>query len=117
MVVDDEQSVLVATRLVLERAGHTVRCAANGKEAIEELSVLPADVVITDIIMPEQEGIETIRQLRRNLPQIRIIAISGGGRVGPLDYLSAAQMLGADRVFAKPFDNAALVEAVDELCS
>lgn len=65
--------------------------------------------------MPEKEGIETIRELRNKQPKVRINAISGDGRVGTQDYLSAARMLGTDRVFANPFDNAALVETVDEL--
>jgi DNA-binding NarL/FixJ family response regulator len=73
--------------------------------------------VITDLIMPEQEGLETITALRRDYPGLKIIAISGGGRIGPEAYLPAARELGADRVFSKPFDVQELAETVRELLS
>jgi YesN/AraC family two-component response regulator len=72
-------------------------------------------VVVTDIVMPNKEGLETIVELRRNMPGVKIIAISGGGRIAPTDYLSIAKRLGADRVFAKPVERRALLDAVSEL--
>ena len=75
----------------------------------------PADVVITDIVMPEKEGLETIQELRRDFPGAKIIAMSGGGRIGPKGYLKLAEKLGASRAFAKPFDRMEMVSAVDEL--
>jgi len=75
----------------------------------------PADLVITDLIMPEQEGLETISRLKKMHPGVKIIAISGGGRIGPDAYLPAALELGADRIFSKPFDVQEIVDSVREL--
>ncbi|MBM4132114.1 response regulator, partial [bacterium] len=75
----------------------------------------PYDLVITDIIMPEKDGIEAIMDLRRGRPGLRLIAISGGGRAEPESYLHSAQLLGADRTLRKPFSNEAIVAAVAEL--
>jgi DNA-binding NarL/FixJ family response regulator len=74
-----------------------------------------AALVITDIIMPEQEGLETIGALRREFPQTKIIAVSGGGRVGPEAYLPVAQDLGAHRIFTKPFKVEEMLQAIQEL--
>ena len=102
-------------RLTLAEFGHTVIEAGNG---IDGLAVLPAsgvELVITDIVMPGKEGIEVIMEIRRLYPQLKVIAISGGGRVGPTDYLRIASYLGAARVLAKPFSNEDLLTAVNEL--
>jgi DNA-binding response OmpR family regulator len=103
LVIDDDRDVREMLRRILEHDGHEVIEASNGEAGVRLYRERPADVVITDIIMPEKEGIETIRDLRRENPQIKIIAISGGGRIGPSDYLNAARMLGAKKTFSKPF--------------
>jgi CheY-like chemotaxis protein len=77
--------------------------AVDGKEAIENCRSHPADLLITDILMPGQEGIETIVQFRRNYPEVKIIAMSGGGRNNGQSYLELAKKLGALRTLAKPF--------------
>jgi CheY-like chemotaxis protein len=103
-----------------ERAGYEVSMASNGAAGLRlydsKLSLLePFDVVITDLIMPEMEGIETITKLRKSNPGVKIIAISGGGRNKPEDYLHLAQKLGAACTFTKPVDRDALLRKVSEL--
>jgi DNA-binding response OmpR family regulator len=115
LVVDDEELVRTLLEQVLTREGHIVMCAANGDEALRCLREQPTDLMITDLIMPGKEGIETITDARREFPDMKIIAMSGGGRVGPGNYLSLAGKLGADRVFAKPFDHRILVGTVREV--
>jgi DNA-binding NtrC family response regulator len=115
MVVEDDNSVRELLREILKRAGHEVMAAGNGKEALALYKKTPADLIITNILMPEKEGLETIQELRRENPDIKIIAISGGGQIGPADYLEVARRFGAMRTFSKPFDRKELLKAVDEL--
>jgi DNA-binding response OmpR family regulator len=117
LVIDDDEQMRVLLRQVMEWAGHEVVEAADGREGTRLQRQHRADLVITDLIMPEQEGLETITALRRDYPGLKIIAISGGGRIGPEAYLPAARELGADRVFSKPFDVQELAETVRELLS
>jgi CheY-like chemotaxis protein len=117
LVVDDDATVRDLLKVILEREGYAVSVAADGKEAIRLFRREPADLIITDIIMPEQEGLKTIFDLRREYPGIKIIAISGGGQYGLNDYLEAAAAFGANRTFAKPFDRSELIKAVRELLS
>jgi DNA-binding response OmpR family regulator len=113
LVVDDEPQIRDLLAESLERAGFDVDTAGDGIEALKCFRTYPADVVVTDIIMPDQEGIETIIQLRRENPELAIIAISGGGAIAPDGYLGTARLLGARSTFAKPFSIADLVaEAV-----
>ncbi|MGB5536219.1 MAG: response regulator [Thiogranum sp.] len=125
LIIDDEEDIRDALQMVLESAGYEVKVASNGNEAIELQREEPAQLVITDIIMPEKDGVRTIKEMRQESPGLRIIAISGGGGVEPLAYkpgaitttayLAAAKEVGADRVFAKPFDRKDLIQAVDDL--
>jgi DNA-binding response OmpR family regulator len=115
LVIDDDDQMRVLLRQVMEWAGYEVVEAEDGREGMQIQRSQPVDLVITDLIMPEQEGLETIGLLRKEFPQTRIIAISGGGRIGPEAYLPAAQELGADRAFCKPFDVRELAAAVKEL--
>jgi len=96
LVVDDEDLVRLTLRQMLEAGGHEVIEAANGKQGVALEAENPVDLVVTDIIMPEQEGIETIVQLRRKNPSLKIIAISGGGRMKNMDFLKIAANVGAD---------------------
>src|ERR1700679_2686654 len=96
LVVDDDAPLVYAQGEFLPRAGHTVSTAANGKEAMELVARNDFDLVITDLIMPEKEGLETIAEIRRTAPKIKIIATSGGTiRIDAKDSLSMAQMFGA----------------------
>jgi len=115
LIIDDDEQIRVILQQMMEWAGYEVMAAENGKVAMEMHRKNPADLVITDLIMPEQEGLETISSLKKNFTDIKIIAISGGGRIGPEAYLPAALELGADRVFTKPFDIKAVLTAVQEL--
>jgi two-component system chemotaxis response regulator CheY len=112
LVVDDEPLVRDTLRLLLESAGHEVIQAEDGDGALALYPVERPDLVISDMVMPARSGLETIEELRRMNPAVRIIAISGGGRGGGLDQLEAAQQRGAAAVLAKPFRRAALLELV-----
>lgn len=115
LIIDDDDQMRKLIRSFLERAGFEVEEAANGRLGMAVMRRCAVDLVITDLIMPEQEGLETIGMLKQDFPQVKIIAISGGGRIGPDAYLPAAAALGADRIFIKPFARSALVATVREL--
>lgn len=115
LVIDDDQQMRKLLRQVMEWAGYEVMEAEDGRAGMKMQQQIQADLVITDLIMPEQEGLETITELKKMYPSVRIIAISGGGRIGPEAYLPAAKELGADRVFSKPFDVKELAQTVKEL--
>ena len=115
LIIDDEPNILLMLKKMLERAGYEVDIATNGKEGMDLLRRISADMVITDIIMPEKEGLEIIREMRIEFPDIKIIAISGGGRISANSYLESAKHFGALKVFQKPFNQKELVGAVNEL--
>lgn len=115
LVIDDDPQIRTMLRFMLENVGYEVRDAADGKAGMSLFREKPADLVITDIIMPEKEGIETILELRRDFPSAKIIAMSGGGRLGPEQYLESAKNLGAQRILTKPFSKENVLEAVRNL--
>lgn len=117
LVIDDEAPVRDVIRQTLQREGYEVTEAADGKQGVASLREHPVDLVITDILMPDQEGIETIRILRKSFPQTKIIAISGGGKTGKLEVLPVAQTFGAHCTLAKPFERKELLETVRSLVS
>ncbi|OHC76187.1 MAG: hypothetical protein A3G18_00740 [Rhodospirillales bacterium RIFCSPLOWO2_12_FULL_58_28] len=117
LVIDDEELARFTLREILENAGHEVSEARNGNEGIAFQKATPFDLVITDIIMPEKEGVETIIELKRDYPGIRIIGISGGGRTRNLDFLKLAEQFGAARVLAKPFTEDELLACVNACLS
>jgi CheY-like chemotaxis protein len=102
-------------RQMLERAGYEVVEAPDGRAGVRLYRQEKADLIITDLIMPEKEGIETITELRRDFPDVKIIAISGGGRIAPEVYLRMARSLGALRTFTKPIERKEIIETVQEL--
>jgi CheY-like chemotaxis protein len=113
LLVDDEEQLRELLRFVLEDAGHSVREAVDGNEALESYRHHPADVVVTDIVMPNKEGTETILEFRRRYQDIKIIAMSGGGRISPQDYLKLAKTFGANITLAKPFTNQDFLAAIN----
>ena len=115
LLVDDDTSVLDVMSEMLRLEGHQVTVAENGEEAVKCVSKDAFDLIITDLIMPEKEGLETIADIRRQYAQMPIIAISGGGRLGPNDYLETAKFIGANATLAKPFARTELIKAVDAL--
>lgn len=115
LVIDDDPNITRVIELKLRTGGYEVVTAANGKEGLNLIKSKQPDVVIIDIILPEKEGIEVIMELRRHFPNVKIIAISGGGRIGPEEYLSWAKKLGVQRTFTKPFSCTGILEAVNDL--
>ena len=114
LVIDDEESFREMVRQMLEQAGYEVLEATDGKDGLNVYQAERPDLVITDLIMPEQEGIETIIGLRRENPDARIIAMSGGGRITAADFLGIARKFGARHILAKPFRRDQLLEAIRE---
>ncbi len=102
-------------RELFESEGYTVNEAFDGEEGIKRYHENPADLIITDLIMPEKEGIETIRELKKRYPDVKIIAMSGGGKGKPDGYLRFAKNLGAIRTFEKPIMKEELLKAVENL--
>jgi len=115
LIIDDEDQFRKMLRQMLERAGYEVREAADGEKGLQLFRQQPADLVITDIFMPEKEGIETIFELRRDFPDVKIIAISGGGRIGGLQSLKHAEGAGAERTLIKPFERRELLQAIQNV--
>jgi len=115
LIIDDEADLRATLRDILEAQGYEVIEASDGREGLRHYLLAPMDLVITDLLMPEQEGMETIQAMRRVNPQVKIIAISGGGQTGRLDFLEAAAVLGAQRTLRKPFRPRELLTAVREL--
>ena len=115
MIIDDNVYILDMLKQTLEREGYEVVEASNGDEGIRLYRENPADLIITDILMPKKEGLETIIELKRDFPDVKIIAISGGGRISPKEYLSMAKKLGARYTFSKPVEREKLLAAVREL--
>lgn len=116
LVIDDDRLGRTVLKSILEKAGHEVVEAVNGKEGAELFQSNPTDLIITDIFMPEQDGIATILKLTREFPDVKIIAVSGGGNILQSgDYLQHAKDFGAFKTFKKPVDPDELIQAVNEL--
>jgi CheY-like chemotaxis protein len=115
LVIDDEPDIRNLLRNLLEEAGHTVDDAPNGEDGLRRASQNDYAVVICDLLMPVKEGIETIIELRRTYPSVKIMALSGGGSRLPAGFLDYAGALGADRAMAKPFDLDEVGRAIQEL--
>ena len=113
LLVDDDDMSRGAIHKMLERAGYAVESTSDGDEVIRMYGQEAADLVITDLIMPDKDGLEIIQDLRRLNPQVRILAISGGGRVDANEYLAVARKFGAVEVLSKPFTKDDLRKAVD----
>lgn len=113
LLVDDDDMSRGAIHKMLERAGYDVQSTGNGSEALAMYGRAPAELVITDLIMPDKDGLEIIQELRRGNPKVRILAISGGGRVNANEYLAVARKFGAAGVLSKPFSNQDLRDAVE----
>lgn len=117
LLVDDDPLVRASLTDVLSDNGHDVAEAGNGIEGLEALKGDTFDLVVLDILMPEKEGIETIREIRKNKKwkTLPVLAISGGGRTGWSDFLHMAAELGANDTMAKPFGATELVDRVTRL--
>ena len=113
LVVDDENQIRRLVRETLEQAGHHVTEARDGKEALQQYRLAPVDLVIMDILMPDQDGLETTVALRREFPSVKIIVITGGSdMIGTLNFFDVAKMLGAHGPLQNPFEMKALLDTV-----
>lgn len=113
LIVDDEDQLRTLMCETLKEAGYRVTEARDGAEALRQYRMVPVDLVIMDILMPNQDGLETTVTLRREFPNVKIIAITGGSdMIGILNFLDVAKMLGAHRVLQKPFDMKTLLDTV-----
>ena len=115
LLVDDDPSFRAVTVRALRAAGYAVEDAADGADGLRMFHAELPDLVITDILMPDRDGVELIGAIRRDAGAAKILAISGGGQIGPLSLLSLAAELGADAVLAKPFGSEELLRVVEGL--
>jgi DNA-binding response OmpR family regulator len=117
LIIDDDAGTLDSLVTLLDAYGFRVLTASNGVRGLQVIRESAPRVVLTDILMPGQDGMETIREIRRTHPDIRIIAMSGGGHIGQTDYLEYARLLGADATINKPTDIDELVPLLRSLLS
>jgi two-component system chemotaxis response regulator CheY len=115
LLIDDDDQLRRMLRRALERDGYLVMEARDGREGSRVYRATPTDLIILDILMPEQEGLQTIRELRQTFPALKIIAISGGGGSATLNFLHAAELTGARRSLAQPFTLEELRGAVRQI--
>ena len=115
LIIDDDRDMLYTLRQILTCAGHEVLEASDGAAGLRLFRQERPEFVITDIFMPEQDGLETILTLKSEFPTVKIIAISGGGQIGNLSYLEMAGPFGAERLLCKPFTRQDLLSAIQEL--
>jgi DNA-binding response OmpR family regulator len=127
IIIDDEEDIRIVLKEIFVREGFDVAVASNGDDGLNLLREEGADLVITDIIMPGSDGVETAYDIRMEFPKTKIIVMSGGGNIAPLEYepaaittsayLASAAAVGADLTLTKPFDRDELVKAAKELTS
>jgi CheY-like chemotaxis protein len=115
LIVEDDKELREMLKVSLIRHKYSVYEATDGKDAISHFKASIIDLVVTDLIMPEEDGLKVIMKLRELKPKLKIIAISGGGKAGPGSYLKLAKALGADAVFSKPFSINDLISKIEGL--
>ena len=115
LIMEDDDQFRRVLRVMLETSGYQVTDAADGEAGLSLYRKAPTDLIIVDIFMPWKEGLETIIELKEDFPDVKIIAISGGGRGGHLKYLDRARFFGAQKSLDKPFKKKEMLEAVGEL--
>lgn len=116
LVVDDEEQIRSLLKDLLERDRHEVYIAEDGAYGLEKVADTEVDLIITDLVMPNKTGIDFIMELKKSCPNVKVIAISGGGGIqGRFDYLEIAKLIGAEKTIRKPFTLSQIREAVAEL--
>lgn len=115
LLVDDDELVRYALTRVLTGAGHQVEVAENGLKASLQFKLSPPDLVLTDVVMPDQDGLELLREISELNSQIPVVVMTGGGEIVGQDYLLFADRLGASAIIAKPFENSVLLSKIDGL--
>jgi CheY-like chemotaxis protein len=115
LIADDDDLILASCKFSLERKGYRVLLAAHGGEALAQIGLQPVDAVFLDILMPHQEGLETLIEMRRQFPDIPIFVMTGGWRGSGPDFLSIAQKFGASGIIRKPLTPAAMINLIEGL--
>jgi DNA-binding response OmpR family regulator len=115
LIIDDDIQFNRMLKQTLEKQGYEVTTAQNGREGIQYYQKNPMDLVVTDLIMPEKEGVETIMELKRNYPDVKIVAMSGGGRIKSEDLLRIVEGIGVDATFSKPFEREDFLNTIKNL--
>ncbi len=115
VLIDDDPDILEGLKDILLGEGYEVFCATDGIEGMDSIRDYKPDLIITDIIMPEKDGITLMFDVRREVPGVKTMVISGGGRISAQKHLEVAKKIGVDRVLAKPFSSTAFLNAVQEL--
>ena len=115
LIIEDDHHILLMIKRLLEPLGYEIKLASDGQEGLDMFHKFEIDLVITDIIMPEKEGLEIIREMRRDRPDLKIIAMSGGGKISADNYLETAKIFGAEKILEKPFTRKQMVSAVQDL--
>lgn len=115
LVIEDDPQVRAALKQLLVRHGHEVDTAGDGQAGLDRFSEARHDLIVTDIILPEKEGVAMMVDLHREFPQTKVVAISGGGRFPPEIYLEMAEAVGALATFSKPFDYAKFMTTIEEI--
>ena len=115
LIIEDDHHILLMIKRMLEPLGLEIKLASDGQEGLDMFHKFEVDLVITDIIMPEKEGLEIIREMRRERPKLKIIAMSGGGKISADNYLETAKIFGAEIILEKPFTRKQMVSAVQKL--
>jgi DNA-binding response OmpR family regulator len=113
LVIEDNAVVRMTIQRILEKAGYQVHCVNDGALGVAAFATVAPDLVITDIVMPNKDGLETIKELRASAPACPIVAVSGGGRVGNMDVLRYAEEIGASKGLRKPFEPRDLIGVVE----
>jgi len=114
LVIDDEPLIRSTVGTILTRAGFNIEEASDGRAGLTKVHKTPPDVVITDIFMPDRDGIEIVMELKRLYPHTKIIAMTGGGQMRMMEIASAAKLLGADYILHKPFERESLLATVNK---
>jgi len=115
LIIDDDDQIRDMLCRMLNQEGYVADDASNGVEGLARFRQQPYDLVLTDLIMPEKEGIEMIIELKSEFPEVKIIAMSGGARMGPEAYLQLAESLGAESCFTKPIPRKELITTIHTL--
>ena len=115
LVVDDDADMRLTLKLALELAGYGVEVAANGREALARQRSSPAEVLITDIFMPDADGFEAIDAFRKEFPATKIVVVSGGAQFSKRNYLPDAELIGVEGTLQKPFDVDTLLGLLNRL--
>ena len=115
LIIEDDSGVRDLFKKCLEKAGHEVHCANDGEAGLKSYRDFQSDLVITDMVMPKKEGVETIFELKREFPDVKIIAISGGGLLEPGRYLALAKAQGVEKILQKPIKSSLLLSSTEEV--